>query len=170
MSKHCDERAKACYGITVSRYRPRSTEGLKLVARGSPGLSCEIMRLAQMYVSALTLIRPQSSVLALNGSILRSTQMTSWCLQMSLCVCCPDVMLGEYTNQSSPSFDVHPGNMWFLYFLLRYLRLVACGYRTVKRSLCVTEPSVKIGRWVELNPSGSSRSMSQSAWKIHNVI
>lgn len=88
----------------------------------------------------------------------------------SLCVCCPDVFSDEYTNQSSPSFDVHAGNMWFLYFLLSYLRLVACGWGAVKRSLCITGRSVKIGRWVEHNPSGSLRSMSQSAWKIPNVI
>lgn len=29
---------------------------------------------------------------------------------------------------------------------------------------------MKIGRWAELNSSGSLRSMSQSAWKIHNAI
>lgn len=32
------------------------------------------------------------------------------------------------------------------------------------------DPSAKTGRWLELNPSGSLRRMSQSAWKIHNVI
>lgn len=82
----------------------------------------EDLRLVQKYVLALALKRPLSSVLALNGSILGSTPMTSWCSQMrllnGLCVLCPNVMLGDYANQHSLCFDVHPATCDFYIFCL----------------------------------------------------